>query len=394
MLSIMFSQKRIYLDHAAATPATRDALRAYDRATALIGNPSSPHAEGRAAKKMLEESRTRIARMLSVKADDAIFTASATEANAIALLGHVMALRKKGQTKLHALYLPSSHASVVNTIETLKGYGVEVEALRVKDGAVDIQALATQLRPETVLVAMDYVCGETGTIWNTREVAQTLRDARSIGEDRIMLHADASQAPLTELIERTRIGADLLTLDAQKVGGVRGAGVLIASRTISLSSMMEGGGQERTLRPGTENVAAIAAFTAALSDTQEQYEARKEKWSVMREHVCERITHMIPSALQNQGKKGVPHILNISIPGIDTEYLAVLLDEAGYAVSTKSACESDTEEGSRAVLLLTGSTERSRSTLRISWGPSTSERDLMRFLDALQKGVSFLTKHQ
>lgn len=394
MLSIMFWKKRIYLDHAASTPATSDALRAYGAAATLIGNPSSPHAEGRAAKEVLEESRIRVGRMLSVKADDVIFTASATEANAIALLGHVVALKKLGRTRLHVLYLPSSHASVVATIETLKGHAVEAEALRVTDGEVDIQALSSQIRPETVLVTMDYVCGETGTIWNTREVAQTLRDARSIGEGRIMLHADASQAPRTELIERTRIGADMLTLDAQKIGGVRGAGVLIAPRTIPLSRIMEGGGQERALRPGTENAGAIAAFATALAEAQERYRVHREQWSLLREEVLERITHLIPGVLENRGKKAVPHILNISIPGIDTEYLAVLLDEAGFAVSTKSACESDTGEGSRAVALLFGSTERALSTLRISWGPETTKRDLLRFGDALLKGVTFLSNHE
>lgn len=390
MLSIMFGNRRHYFDHAASTPASAGALRAFAHASALPGNPSSPHKEGREAKQILEDSRTAIARLMSVKADDIIFTSGASEANALAIAGHVTALKKNGRATMHILYLPSAHASVVKNVKALAESGVEIEELKIKDGEVDILALKGQIRPHTALVTMDYVCGETGTIWNTREVAQTLRDARSMGEERILLHADASQAPRTELIERTRIGADFLTLDAQKIGGVRGAGLLIAPRTIPLSSLMEGGGQERTLRPGTENVAAIAAFASALEEVQSMYEARRDRDESMRTLLLTQIAQSIPDALVNRGKKGVPHIVNLSLVGRDTDYLAALLDEAGFAVSTKSACESDSEEGSRAVYALTGEKDRALSTLRISWGRDVTKRDLMRLDAVLASKVQFL----
>ncbi len=381
----MFGKKRTYLDHAASTPQSAAALKAHAEALTLVGNPSSPHAEGRAAKDSLEASRSKVARLMSVKADDVIFTSGATEGNAIAICGAVMKRRAEREGALvHVLYLPSCHASVVETIRALSKFGVEAEALSIRDGLVDIESLKRQLRANTALVAMDMVCGETGTLWNTKEVALALRGTGTI------LLADASQAPLTELMERTRIAADMITLDAQKIGGVRGTGVLIVPRMLSLEPLLHGGGQERGLRPGTENIAGAAAFATALADAQNAREMRGVEWEKMRIRLVERIAKEIPDALVNVGKKHASRILNISLPGRDTDYLVALLDEAGFAISTKSACETDSSEGSRAVMALTGDAERAKSTLRISWGPDISPGDLARFASALRKAVAFL----
>src|SRR3989344_2167008 len=238
----MFSTSRVYLDAAASLPVSSTALRAFSRALRSYGNPSSPHEEGRAARDILEEARTTIAREMEAKVDDIIFTSGATEANNLAIQGmkgFVNPSSDEGLTKpLHTLYLPSAHASVVETMRAMATRGVEIEPLVITDGRVDIDALEKQLRPETVLVSMDVVCSETGTLWNTREVRRTLNAARPVDAPRILLHADASQAPLVESVERTKIAADLITLDAQKVGGIRGIGVLVASRTITLAPLL------------------------------------------------------------------------------------------------------------------------------------------------------------
>src|SRR3990167_10547575 len=149
---MFWSNKRTYLDYAAG----------------MSGNPSSQHKEGRKAKKMLEDARTSIARLVEVQSDDVIFTSGATEANALAILG----VLKKGD---HALYLPSAHASVVENMKLVSERGVTVEALPITDARVDCEELRKRLRPETRLVSMDAVCGETGIVWNTREVAEVLR---------------------------------------------------------------------------------------------------------------------------------------------------------------------------------------------------------------------------
>ncbi|MBI3572033.1 aminotransferase class V-fold PLP-dependent enzyme [Candidatus Kaiserbacteria bacterium] len=216
----MFWKRRTYLDYAAGAS----------------GNPSSPHAEGRAAKGMLEDARREIARLAEVKPDDVIFTSGATEANAIAILG----IAKPGD---HIFYMPGAHASIVENIKLLATRGTDVEMLPIKGGRVDTESLKQMIRPKTRLIAMEAVCGETGTTWNTREVAHSLQEffARSgqgshsqkIPAGRALLHVDASQAPLTEKISRAHFSADVLTFDSAKVGGPRGVGCLIAHRTIT-----------------------------------------------------------------------------------------------------------------------------------------------------------------
>ncbi len=360
----MFWKKRTYLDVAAG----------------VSGSPSSAHEEGRRSRELLEGARTDIARLLEVQSDDVIFTSGATEANAFAILGSV-------KTGDHALYLPSAHASVVENMKLLGERGVEVEALPIKDGRVDCEQVKGMLRLETRLVSMDAVCGETGTVWNTREVKSSLD---KLGTTRPMLHVDASQAPLTEKLTRAHFGADLLTLDASKVGETRGIGALVAHRTIPLLPLYKGGGQERGLRPGSEAPELAKEFAALLCASARGRAAFRAFAERDRVRLVERITNAIPGVLLNEGRASVPHILNISLPGRDTDYLVALLDEAGFAVSTRSACETDSEEGSRAVFALTGDVERARTTLRISWGPGTRPYELVRFARALTRAVAFI----
>jgi cysteine desulfurase len=190
---------------------------------------------------------------------------------------------------------------------------------------------------------------------------------------------------------RAHFGADMLTLDASKVGAVRGIGALIAHRTIPLTPLYSGGGQERGLRSGSEAPELAKEFAASLRAAALGRDAFRTRAELDRNRLVERIISTIPNVYINEGSKGnnrqVPNILNLSLPGRDTDYLVALLDEAGFAVSTRSACETDSEEGSRAVYSLTSDVERARATLRISWGPSVLARDLDRFVEALVRSV-------
>ena len=372
-----------------------------DAAAGIRGNPSSPHEEGRRAKKALEDARTDIARLLEVQSDDVIFTSGATESNALAILGHLRALRLQerpdapGRNNMHILYLPSAHASVAENMKLLAAEGVSVEALPVKDARVDVDALAKLMRKETVLVSMDAVCGETGVVWNTREVAEILRKSGT----RVLLHVDASQAPFTEKMTSAHFDADLLTLDGAKVGP-RGVGILVAHRTIPLAPLYGGGGQERGLRSGSEAPELARAFAAALTAAAQGREKFRAAAARERARLAESIAKAVPNIQMNEGRARhtgsvagraqAPNILNISLPGRDTDYLVALLDEAGFAVSTRSACETDSEEGSRAVFSLFGDRERARATLRISWGPGIRHRELDRFAEALMRSIAFI----
>lgn len=372
----MFWKRRTYLDYAAG----------------VSGNPSSPHEEGRRAKKMLEDARTTIARLIEVQSDDVIFTSGATESNALAILGHVRARRLAipegvpGRNTMHVLYLPSAHASIVENAKRLAQEGVIVEPLPIKDYRVDTEALAKMLRSETILVSMAAVCGETGVIWNTREVAHIV----SAHSSSILLHVDASQAPLTEKMTRAHFGADMLTLDASKVGTARSIGVLIAHRTIPMNPLYGGGGQERGLRSGSESPELARSFAEALSVAVLGREAFRASAEKDRKILIENITKTVPNVHIQEGRVQAPQILNLSLPGRDTDYIVALLDEAGFAISSRSACETDSEDGSRAVFMLTNDFERARSTLRISWGPDIRSSALARFAKALSRAVAFV----
>ncbi len=379
----MFSLKRrTYLDGAAATPVVAAARIAFTHALKSYGNPSASHAEGRAGRLLLEEARKTIARHAGAKSEGVIFTGNATEANALAIVG---AVRAKEAKKMHLLYMAGAHASVANTMEALKGSGVDVEVIPLLDGSLDLEALRKLLRPETLLVSIEAISSETGMRAPARAVRQLLDE---VAGKRILLHVDASQVPLVEPTDRTRFGADLMTLDASKVGGVRGIGALILGGGVTLAPLIRGGGQERGLRPGTETPALAQAFAAALEEASRTRDAFSLRAHSMRQELVKRI----PGALINEGKEQAPHILNISLPGKDTDYLVALLDEAGFAVSTRSACETDSETGSRAVLALTGDPARAASTLRISFGPRTTAGEVKRFSSALTSAVAFLDR--
>ncbi|MGE5541384.1 MAG: cysteine desulfurase family protein [Bacillota bacterium] len=368
------TRKRSYLDWAAASPVSPEAERVFRAALPYSGNPNALHGEARAARALLEEARTNIARLAEMKPEGVVFTSGATEANALAILG---AVRARGVSGAHVLYHPAQHASVIGAVEMLKEEGVSVEE-------IDIAKLASQIRPDTVLVTMDLVCGETGTRHDTLAVRRTL-DAFRAG---ILLHVDASQAPFAESFMLSHVGADMLSLDAQKVGGIRGIGALLLRRGITLAPLMRGGGQERGRRPGTESPALALAFSVALREAAEGRQKFVERATSMRNNLLMRMREL-PNIEVNEGAEKVPHILNVSCIGRDTDYLVMLLDKAGFAVSTKSACETDAT-GSRAVLAYTGDATRAEATLRISWGPVTKERELIRFADAFAEAIRFL----
>lgn len=209
---------------------------------------------------------------------------------------------------------------------------------------------------------------------------------------RALLHVDASQAPLTEKISRAHFDADMMVLDASKIGEVRGIGALIAHRTIPLEPLYRGGGQERGLRPGSEVPELAKAFARALHASARGRERFRTAAEKERTRLIATITTKIPNVFVHESRTQAPNILNLSLVGRDTDYLVALLDEAGFAVSTRSACETDSEEGSRAIAALTHDAEQARATLRISWSSGIGRYELSRFAEAVVQAVAFIDK--
>jgi cysteine desulfurase len=329
-----------------------------------------------------------IARLAGVRPRSVVFTSGATESNAIAIQGRVKQCVSEGMPyqEMHILYLPTMHASSLGAITELSRHGVVVEELPLIGGVIDTERFQKLIRSGTVLVCTDAVCGETGMRFDTLRLKRALEASQS----KARLHVDASQLPLVEPIERTRLGADLLVLDSQKVGGIRGVGALIVPQHKLIAPILQGGGQEGGLRPGTEPVALIAAFAEALAVCAERCATFATSAITERTRLIDSIIETIPEAVVHDAKRQAPHILNISLPGLVTDYMVALLDRDGFAVSTRSACETDSQEGSKAVLLRTGDPVLAASTLRISWGPSTRPSELHRLAKALAVVTAFL----
>lgn len=384
-------KKRIYLDAAAAHPVRPAAVRAFMRALSAYGNPSAPHQEGGKAAAILEKARVDIAKETGAKPDALVFTGGATESNALAIVGHIKARMSAGAMpeELHIVYSPTQHASTIGAVKEIEAFGVRTTALVHKDNDIDWQQLQELLAEGVALITLDVVCSETGVRYATRRVRKLI-DELPLAK-RPVFHVDATQAPLTELMERTRLGADLITFDAQKIGGMRGIGLLVAPRNIPLIPLVAGGGQERGLRSGTPSPSLAAAFAAALIETGKKRTAFAKKAARLTNMMKELVAGM-KDVVVNEGVEMAPNILNLSILGRDTDYLAALLDEAGFAVSTKSACETDAA-GSRVVAALTGDAARAASTLRISLHDGVSEKDVRMFMSALHTAVTFVDAH-
>lgn len=383
--------KRVYLDAAAAAPVSEKAKKAFLKALPYFGNPDSVHVEGEEAQALLEEARTTIARLAGVKAGSVFFTKGATDANNVAIFGVIEQKRKEGvrYEDMQVLFQDGAHASIQGPMKHIEALGVHVDTISVSGGELNLEELKNKLTKNTVLVSVERATSEVGMIIHTRDAKRVLEEVGSTAE----LHVDASQAPLIDLIERTHLGADILTLDAQKVGGVRGIGALILGPRTTLAPRIFGGGQEEGLSPGTPSPALAFSFATALSECEVHRKEFVVYATQIRALLKKHLTQEVSQCVVNEGKEQAPHILNVSVLGRDTDYLRTLLNHKGYAVSTKSACEND-GAGSRGVFALTKDERKAETTIRISWSTRVKESDIRNFIRAFSQSVSFIDQHR
>ena len=390
------SRKRIYLDYAATTPTDPRVLKAmlpyFDK---KFGNPSSIHAEGAEAKKILDESRTKVARILEAHADEIIFTSGGTESNNLAIFGVVKAFEKEGIliSKMHFVTTVIEHSSVLECFRELEARGAKVSYAPVSpDGLVDPESIRKLLRPETLLVSVGYANNEIGTIQPIPKIARVIRDFRktkpSTLNPRPFFHSDGSQAPLYLNCAVERLGVDLLTLDGHKMYGPKGVGMLYVRRGVPIMPLLFGGGQERGIRSTTENVPHIVGFAKAFEIAVALREKESARLLKLRDYFCSDVLKNIRISkeivVNGSMKERLPNNLNISVPGFDIEFAVLKLDAAGIACSTKSSCLG-TEGASYVVAALGGDTERANSTLRFTLGRDTTKKDIDIVVCALER---------
>lgn len=381
--------ERVYLDWAAATPLSPHAFSAMEPFLyEQFANPSSVHADGVFARKAVENARAQIASAVQVKPEFVMFNGGGTEGNNLSIFGVIEYERKSGREycDMEVVTTKIEHPSVTGAVEKLSELGVIVKYLKVDEaGKVELSHLQELLSDKTVLVSCSYANSEIGTIQPLHSIRKIIRTQETQVGISIYFHVDAAQAPLWLSCQADSVGADFLVLDAAKACGPKGVGVLVLSKRAKLSPITFGGGQENSLRPGTENVPGIVGAGVALREAQAHFKERVEKISQVRDGTIAYIAEKLPTAILNgaTGRERLANNINISIPGLDTEYTAVVLDSKGFAVSTKSACSGSDGGESKVVREISSNPDRAGSTLRLSLGPDAAPEQLKEAVDII-----------
>ncbi len=380
--------KRIYLDHASLTPIDPRVMRemkAYSGPE--YANPSSIYKEGVTAKKALEKARASAASFLHAHQGEIVFTSGGTEANGLALEGAGRAAHRNGIQKPHIIISAIEHSSIMETADMLEKHGVEVTRIPVNaGGTVSAEEIRKAIKASTYMVSIMTVNNEIGTIQPIREIAKAVRWARTnVTKTRYPLfHTDAAQAMLYENLNVDQLGVDLMTLDGGKACGPRGIGALYVRRDTPIEQIIYGGGQESGLRSGTENIPAICGFAKALEIAAEEKAPETARLQELKRYFMAELLKIRPDIRANGAGPASPHILNVSIPGIDNEFFVLRLDAKGVAASTKSSCLRDME-GSY-VLAAIGAD--SKASVRFSFGRWTKKGDLKAALKILAKTLT------
>jgi len=370
----------IYLDYNATTPlcdAAREAMLPY--LGRHFGNPSSVHAAGRDARAAIDDARDKLAALLRVKPHELIFTSGGTESCNLAVLGLA---RNRSSDAAHIISAKTEHHAVLNAVEHLEKHeNVEVTWLNVaRDGIVDLDQLLKSIRPDTRLVSIMAANNETGVIQPMREISQICR------EHGVLLHTDMVQAFGKMDVDLSLV--DAASFAAHKFYGPKGAGFLYLRSGLSIQPIMFGGAHENERRPGTENVAAIAAMAAAAEWTLRDRENEQEHQAELRDDLWTRISQNIPDAKQNgQDAPRLANTLNVSLLGLESEMLLIALDLEGVCASSGSACMVGSVVASHVLLAMGLPIERARSAVRFSLGKWTTADEIKRAGDAMGKIV-------
>ncbi|WP_436526886.1 cysteine desulfurase family protein [Actinoplanes sp. HUAS TT8] len=372
-----------YLDHAATTPMLPAALDAYAAAAREIGNPSSLHAAGRGARRLVEESRERIAAVIGARPSEVIFTGGGTEADNLATKGVFWARRDEDPGRLRVVASAVEHHAVLDAVDWLGRHeGAEVTYLPVDPaGRVDPAGFAELVRGHgdgIAVVSVQWANNEVGTVQPIAELAAL---AASAG---IPFHTDAVQAVGQVPVDFAESGVSALTLTGHKLGGPVGVGALVLGRDVSCTPLLHGGGQERDVRSGTLDTPGVVAFAVAVETTVRARLEYADRVAALRDELVRRVLAAVPDAIYNGDPvRRLPGNAHFSFPGCEGDALLLLLDAQGIYCSTGSACSAGVAQPSHVLLAMGADDARARSSLRFSLGHDSTEADLAALLAAL-----------
>lgn len=384
----------VYADYAAITPVNPVISKLMQAVEAkAYGNPSSLHARGLEALGMLKKSRQKIAALLGAQEQEIVFCAGGTESDNLALFGMVRPMLKK-KKKVHVIISAIEHHAVLNVAKELQAEGSEISYIAVDEqGLIKAKDVLALIRPHTTLISIIYANNEIGTIEPIAEIAKGLRkinqQRKSSGLPPVLLHTDACQAAGYLDLNVQKLGVDLMTLNGSKIYGPRQFGILFVKRGLILDPIIFGGGQERGLRSGTENVAAAEGFALALEIVQKNRAKEFVRLQKLQQYFLSRLQKEIPGLQLNgptPGSLRLPNNINISIKGTDGESMVIYLDAAGIRCSTGSACSTAFTEPSHVILAISGqSQEHAKSSLRFSFGQSTTKKEVDYIVSVLKQ---------
>jgi len=368
----------IYLDNASTTKPNIEAEKAVIATFSDFGNPSSLHGLGLRAEKIVTSSKENIARVLGVSAQNIYFTSGGTESNNTAILGYCLANKKRGT---HVITTKIEHPSVLEPFHILEKNGFTVTYLDVNEnGEISLDELENAITNDTIFVSVMAVNNETGTIQPFDKIKAVLKKKAP----KSVLHVDGVQGFLKVDIKPKAMGIDLLSVSGHKIGGIKGTGALYIGDNVHLNPLIAGGGQQKNMRSGTENVAGIAAFGAAV----EHYKPIDKS---VREELKTKIEDSIDNIIVNGLENNSGYVLNVSFLGIKSEILLHSLEAKGIYVSTGSACSSNKPMPSHVLSAMGRSKKEIEGAIRFSF--STEEFDIDYVVNTVKEEVNNIRKY-
>jgi len=371
----------LYADYNATTPLDPEVRRAMAEALdGSFGNPSSIHRAGQEARRLVERARAEVAAFIGAEPDEIVFCSGGTEADNLAVLGAVAAA-KTGRTSVVTSAI--EHPAVLEPCAHLQRQGHTVTFLGVdREGRVDLSGLEAALGSGVGLVSVMLANNDTGVIQPIGEVA---RAAARCGA---LVHTDAVQAAGRLAIDVERLGVSLLSLSAHKLHGPKGAGALYVRRGVALAPLVHGGRQERTLRPGTENVPAIVGFGKACELARVRLEEDSRRVQELRDRFEANVKARVPSVRVNGGgAPRLPNTANLAFAGLDGEALVINLDLLGMAASRGAACSAADQNPSHVLLAMGQSEAEARASVRFSFGRGTTAEEIDRAVDLVGQAL-------
>ena len=374
----------VYADNAATTQMSRAAIDAMlPYMETIYGNPSSLHSVGQQAAEALQNARERIAACLNASPREIYFTSGGSEADNQAILSAARLGARKG--KKHIISTAFEHHAVLHTLKKLEKEGFEIELLPVGAiGTITAQQVKSALRADTCLVTVMYANNEIGSILPIAEIGEVCREAG------VLFHTDAVQAAGHVPIDVQAQHIDMLSLSAHKFHGPKGIGVLYARQGVPLTSLIEGGAQERGKRAGTENLPAIMGMAAALEDACAHIDENARKVSALRDRLIAGLSKIPHSALNGDPENRLPGNVSFCFEGIEGESLLLLLDAKGICASSGSACTSGSLDPSHVLLAIGRPHEVAHGSLRLSLCEWNTDEDVDRILAAVPEVVAYL----